>query len=239
MKWYRGISIVLAIFMASFFVTPFSRALQSTSYRFDEATLGAGGQIQASSTNFQSRNSSGDIAVGESASSNFQVASGSQTTNDPTLSFVINNFDANFGSFSATTPATATASFSIINYTAYGYVVQIAGNTPANGSHTIPGMSSSGPSDPGSEQFGINLVANTSPASIGANPVQDLFGQGVASNNYNTPNTFRYVSGEIIASAPKSSGKTTYTLTYLVNVDNLTPGGKYTSNQTLVVTGTY
>jgi hypothetical protein len=117
--------------------------------------------------------------------------------------------------------------------------VQITGTPPSNGNYSIPAMTTPGGAVAGIEQFGINLAANTTPSSFGANPVQTIFGVGTAEANYSTPNNFRYVSGDTIASAPKSSGKTTYTLSYIVNVNSLTPGGKYSSNQTIIVTGTY
>ena len=100
-------------------------------------------------------------------------------------------------------------------------------------------MPDSGPSQIGIEQFGINLVANTAPASVGANPVFGLFASGAASPNYGSSNTYRYVSGETIALAEKSSGVTTYTISYIANVGNLTPGGQYKSNQIIICTGTY
>lgn len=215
-------------------------ALQSDNFIFDETSVGAGGLVQSSSANFQGNGSTlGDIAIGNAASENFQIETGSQTTADPTLTFAVENFDADFGSFSATNGTVATASFSVINYTSYGYVVQVAGESPRNGDHEIDAMSETGDPIPGTEQFGLNLVANTIPESVGQNPQSDEFGFGEASPNYDEANRFRFVSGETIAFAPKSSGKTTYTISYLVNVGSLTPGGKYTSNQTLIVTGTY
>ena len=213
--------------------------LVSPNYRFDESSIGAGGLIQSSSASYQGSDTIGDVAIGNAASTNYQVGAGSNTTNDPTLSFSINNGAINFGSFTASNATTTTANFSVSNYTSYGYVVQIIGNAPSNGSHALPAMSTTGPSTAGGEQFGINLVANTSPVSVGANPSSSQFGFGVASTNYATPNQFRYVSGETIASAPKSSGITNYTISYLVNVAGLTPGGNYSSNQTIIVTGTY
>lgn len=212
---------------------------QSPNYRLDESTIGAGGMLQASSPNYQASSSTGDLAVGNSGSGNFQIDAGSKTTNDPTLSFSMDNGGVNFGSFTPSAATTTTSHFTISNYTSYGYVVQIAGNPPTNGSHTITAMDTTSTSQPGFEQFGINLVANTSPTSVGANPNNGQFGFGSASTNYGTSNRYRYVSGETIASAPKSSGETIYTISYLVNVGSLTPGGKYTSNQTLIVTGTY
>lgn len=212
---------------------------QSPNYRLDESTLGAGGVLQSSSANYQASSTTGDIAVGNSTSQNFQVDAGSKTTNDPTLSFSMNSNGVNFGSFTPANATVTTATFSVSNYTSYGYVVQIVGNPPSNGNHTIPALSTTSTSQAGIEQFGINLVANTSPVSVGANPNNGQFGFGTAAPNYGTSNKYRYVSGETIASAPKSSGETIYTLSYLINVGSLTPGGKYTSSQTLVVTGTY
>lgn len=216
-----------------------AQSLQSSNFRFDESTIGAGGLNQSNSTNYQSSNSTGDLSVGNTASGNYQIDTGSQTTNDPTLSFALNNTDINFGNFTASSASVTTANFSVSNYTSYGYVVQIAGTAPSNGTHTLDAMAIKGPSQSGIEQFGINLVANTLPVSVGANPNNGQFGFGVAAPAYATSNEYRYVSGETIAFAPKSSGVTTYTLSYLINVGSLTPGGQYKSNQTLIVTGTY
>lgn len=212
---------------------------QSSNYRLIESSIGSGSAIQSSSSNFQARESIGDIAVGNAASSNFQVDSGAITTNEPNLAVSIPSGNIIFPSFSATTPSVTTATFSVLNYTSYGYVVQIIGTPPNNNGYTIPPLTNGTASVPGTEQFGINLVANTSPASIGANPDNNQFGFGEASPNYGTPNQFRFVSGETVALAPKSSGITNYTISFLVNVAGLTPGGQYTSNQTLVITGTY
>jgi hypothetical protein len=193
---------------------------------------------QSNSANYVGRDSIGDLGVGTSASNNYQVQAGSTTTYNPSLSVSIGGASVGFNSFSASGPTTTTANFSVLNYTSYGYVVQLAGNPPSNGSTTINAMATTGPSVAGTSQFGINLVANTSPVSVGANPDTGQFGFGSASANYGTSNQYRYVSGETIAQSTKSSGLTTYTITYLINVAPLTPGGIYTSNQTLIITGT-
>lgn len=239
-----GVTASLGIALA-LFITPANatETLQSPNYRFDESSVGTGGLMQGSSTNYRVESATGDLSVGSAASGNYQLEAGSRTSPDPTLTFSVDNANANLGKFSATAASTATASFSIINYTSYGYVVQLVGEPPKYGSNEINAMTANAASQPGIEQFGVNLVANTSPASFGANPDNGTppndFGFGQVATNYDTPNQFRYVSGETIALAPKSSGKTTYTLSYLVNVAALTPSGTYTSDQTLVVTGTY
>lgn len=213
--------------------------LQSSNYKFDESSIGSGGSIQSSSTNYQSIDAIGSTAIGNSTSANYQIEAGSKTTSEPTLSFAVNNGNANFGSFTPSGASTATATFSVSDYTSYGYVVQLLGNPPSNGAHTLPAMTTTGPSVAGTEQFGVNLVANTSPTSLGANPDHGQFGFGSATANYGTSNQYRYVSGESIVSAPKSSGVTIYTLSYIVNVASLTPGGQYSSAQVLICTGTY
>lgn len=231
-------AVVICVFLSVNIVTAES-ILKSTNYQLDETTAGSGGLEQSSSNNYTVSGATGDLSVGESSSGNYQIQAGSKTTNDPTLSFNFDNPSANFTDFSPTNASTATATFSISNYTSYGYIVQLFGNPPSNGNHTISAMSTTASSQVGIEQFGINLVANTSPTSVGANPNNGQFGFGSITTNYSTSNKYRYVSGETIAQAPKSSGITVYTISYLVNVASITPGGKYTSNQTLIITGTY
>jgi hypothetical protein len=188
------------------------------------------------------------LGLGDSAGSGYQLNNGHVTTPDPTLTFAVNDFDIAFPEFSPSVAATTTSTFQVINYTSYGYIVQIYGTPPTNNNRTITAMGTTSPepSQVGNEQFGINLVANTSPVSVGANPDNNnnvqyskQFGFGQASTNYDTANNYRFVSGETVAEAPKSSGQTLYTISYLVNVDNLTPGGKYINNLTLICIGTY
>ena len=213
--------------------------LQSNNYRFDESVIGGSGLNQESSGSYQLGELIGDLGVGNSASTNYQVNSGYYTTSDPALTFIVDTSAVSFGNFSAAVATTTTSTFQVLDYTSYGYIVQILGSTPTNGSSVIPGLTTNTPSQAGTTQFGINLVANTSPTAVGADPNNGAFGFGVAAANYNTANSYRYISGETIASGPKSSGNTIYTLTYLVNVSAQTTGGQYTSNQTLVCIGTY
>jgi len=232
--------LLLVCFVASS-TNAFAETLQSPNYKLDESSIGSDDSIQSSSANYKTDNGAGigALSIGNSASENYQIENGTKTSPNPTLSFAINNSNVNFGSFSPGSATTATANFSISNYTSYGYAVQIIGKSPSNGNHSINAMSSAEASQTGTEQFGINLVANTLPISVGANPDKGKFGFGAVAPNYGVSNKYRYVSGETIATSPKSSGITTYTISYIVNVNSLTPGGQYTSDQTIVVTGTY
>ncbi len=235
---WAGVSLAI---IGSVLVGQFAYAVdpKSANYQIDGSSVGTGGLYGATSANYQANSSTGDIAVGSSSSTNFQVDSGTKTPHAPTLSFAVNTTNAQFGKLSPTQATTTTSSFTVSNYTSYGYVVQIYGSPPTNAGHTLTAMTTSDISKPGTEQFGINLVANTSPVSFGANPDNGQFGFGTVDPNYNVANNFRYVSGDTIASASKSSGATTYTISYLVNVGGFTPGGTYSTDETLVVTGTY
>ncbi len=216
----------------------------SSNYRIDESFIGPGGTLESNSANYSTApggQSLGNIGVGESESTNYKTQAGTTTTNDPSLTCSVGTSSLNFGSLSTSATATATATFSVLNYTSYGYIVQIVGATPVTGSHNLAAMNPGAASSIGTEQFGINLVDNSSP-NIGTDPVQtpdSSFSFGAAATNYGTPNTFRYGNGEAIAQATKTSGLTDYTVSYIINVANTTPGGSYSGSQTLVCIGTY
>ncbi len=233
--------LVGALTMGSLLVSPIAGAVdpKSSNFQFNESSIGTGGLYGASSSNYSASSSTGDVTVGNSSSTNFQVDSGTKTQRDPTLSFSVNSSAIQFGQLTPSQTLTGNSSFSVSNYTTYGYTVQLTGPTPTTGTHSIAAMDVAATPQIGVEQFGINLVANTAPISFGANPDNGQFGYGSVMPNYSTANKFRYVSGEVIAQAPKSSGVTNYTISYVINVSPLTAGGSYLANQTLIVTGTY
>jgi hypothetical protein len=217
-------------------------AASSPNYQINESVLGGTGSLNSSSANYQQAASVGAAAIGgqypaggNSSSPNYQTNGGYETTSDPALSFgVTGGSTVNFGSLSTAATVTATSTFSVTNYTSYGYIVQMVGTPPQNGSYTLAAMSGGG-SSIGSEQFGINLRANTAP-SVGADPSG---GAGVAASGYNSVNSYNYSSGDTIASAPKSSGQTNFTISYIANAATTTPSGTYSGAFTLICTGTY
>jgi hypothetical protein len=214
-------------------------ALASSNYQFNETSLGGIGTAKTQSAGFQALTSGGIIGFGNQQGTLTQTNPGHETTNDPALSFAVASSSLNFADFSPATTSTATSTFAVSDYTSYGYIVQVIGTPPTNSGHIISAMSSTGVSTAGAEQFGINLVANTSPTSLGSNPNFGQFGFGAPTANYGTTNNYRFVSGETIASAPKSSGTTVYTISYIVNVSSLTIGGQYGGSQTILCTATF
>lgn len=151
--------------------------------------------------------------------------------------------------FSPTDTATATSQMAASTNAVNGYAITINGPTLTSGSNTIQAMSTATTSARGSAQFGLNLKANTTATSTVAagseiTPTSngtDLRGQ--AFTGYNTVDTFKYTSGDVVAnSANGGAGPTNsqrYTATYIANVPGSQPAGTYTTTLTYVCTPTF
>jgi len=164
------------------------------------------------------------------------------TDNEPFLDMIIEPGDSNLGVLSTERTATKTTNIKIRSYLiAGGYTVQIMGTPPKFGDHYLETPSSPTPAKAGTEQFGINVVANTSP-SVGANPVQVPADQkvfGEVDDNYKVPNNFMYKADDVIARGVTDSGRTDYTLSMIVNIASSTPAGKYTGDFMVMVIPAY
>ncbi len=206
----------------------------SPSYKVNEAFFGVGGELSDASANYQAKIALGELGIDHSSSANFQVYSGFNTTDRPLLEVAVTGGTFDFGQLSSTTVSAITTVFTVRNYLSSGYTVRLGGTPPKNSgtSYTLSNMSSSSASAPGTEQFGVNLAANTltGPGTFGAVPAQvpdSTFGFGVANAGYNTTNLFKYVENDPFASSPKSSGTTQYTMSAIANISKTTPGGSY------------
>lgn len=222
----------------------------SSTYGVDEVFMGSGGLNDASSASYRARASLGDTGVGNSGSASYQAYGGFTTTNDPYLEFIVTNPNVDLGVLTAASTKTTTATFSVRTYLANGYNVVNAGDPPVTGAgptlHYLNNLTSPTASSFGTEQFGINLVANTFPATLAGgvskDPVQvpdSSYSFGTAAVNYNTPDLYKYVKGDTIATSNKSSGRTDYTVSYVYNISEITPAGDYLFNHVLVATSTY
>jgi hypothetical protein len=214
----------------------------SNSYLIDEYFFGPGGTLDSTSDSYTIRASVGDIGVGNTLGTLFQLYSGYTTTDVPYLEMVVTPATINLGLMSVSAPATGEATFYVRTYLASGYAVTTFPDPPVNGNYHIANLATPTASSPGTEQFGINLVANTQPVEFGADPVQqpdENFGFGSAAANYDDPNLFTYNNGDTIAGSDSSSGTTVYTISYMMNVGELTPGGVYTMDHTLIATSTF
>lgn len=106
-----------------------------------------------------------------------------------------------------------------------GYSMWVVGTPMTSGSNVLTAMAG-GPAVRNTSQFGMNLRANGAP-SVG----QDVQGPGAGAvtANYNTPNNFRFSSGDILATSPTPDDNRKYTVSYIVNIPSSQPGGVYST----------
>lgn len=166
------------------------------------------------------------------------------TPNEPFLEMSINTSTADLGVLDSTAAKTANATFTVRAYTDSGYTVATISQPPKTSTGlTLTPMTALGSSTVGTEQFGMNLVANTSPANFGTNPSKepdDTFAQGKAAPGYDTQNQYKYNPGDIIAETGDNGwGQTTYTISYIANIGPITKAGQYSMVHDLVAVPTY
>lgn len=227
----------------------------STNYKANEVFFGSGGDPNQSSANYNAKTSlGGGFASGFTSSSAYQAYSGFLSPNEPFLELAIDSGSVNLGTLIAGTTATGTALFHVRAYVDSGYTVQSMSQAPTYtsgaGSHTLTPINPTAPSNSSKEQFGINLVSNTSPATFGTNPVNqptNAYAFGQAATGYSTGNQYKYLAGDIIACSGSGGvcgntsgwGRTDYTISYIANTTLVTPAGSYVMVQDLVVVATY
>ncbi len=209
---------------------------KSTHYTVTETQIGAGSALKDCSANYCGKISVGDTTVGRASSANYSAQFGSNTSDAPLLEVITVAGNQDMGVLDNTKTGTAVSTIKVRNYLSDGYVLQITGTPPSQGVHHLTALTTPSTSHAGAEQFGINLANNTAP-NIGADPLQvpsGTFSFGttgcddmVTECDYGTPDLFKYVDGDIVAHSTKSTGETDYTMSMIINVSNVTPGGRY------------
>ena len=186
----------------------------------------------------------GDTTVGNTSSNGYQAFAGFNTTEDPYIEFVVTANTINLGYLTTSATTTAVGQFSVRAWQAGSYIVTTQSDPPTNtgsGAHQLATVTGSpAGTSPGTERFGINLVANTAPTTFGSDPVPtNGMAVGQAAAGYDTPDVYKYQRGDIVASANSSSSVTDYTVSYVFDISNVTPSGEYVFRHNLVAVGTY
>lgn len=216
----------------------------STNYQVNESAFSSGSGIDSNSASYNARGSVGDLGVGEANSTSYGAFAGPISPEDEYLELNITNGTVNLGTINTTTTGTGTSTFYVRTYINGGYVIVTMSPPPTNGTKTLAGMASTALSSQGTEQFGINLVANTLPVVQGANPSQQpngSFANGIAAAGYATTNQYKYVVGGTIAQSGsgRAWGQTNYTISYIANAGPVTSGGLFSANHDIVCVPTY
>lgn len=155
---------------------------------------------------------------------------------EETLSFTLTSATVALGTLTSGTTGSGTSTMSASTNASGGYVISANGATLTSGANTIGALASNAGSTQGSAQFGINLMANTTP-SVGT--AVSGSGSGTAASNYNTSNSYRFVTGETVASASAATNSNTYTVSYIANIPGNQPAGSYSTTLTYIATATF
>jgi hypothetical protein len=153
------------------------------------------------------------------------------------LTFSLGSNSVALGTLSVSTVATGSHTMTLATNGTSGASVTVSGTTLTSGANTILACATGCTTLPGTAQFGLNLAANTSP-SVGAAPTGSA-PIGTVATNYGTVNSFRFVSGETVATAATPVNTTTYTVSYLANIAGVTPAGSYTTSLTYNATANF
>lgn len=118
-----------------------------------------------------------------------------------------------------------------------GFAITANGIPPSAGTNVIDGSSKPAPSLPGSNQFGINLVANNAPI-VGNNP-EGVWANALASADYSIPNQYKYKSGDVVAYSPNVSLMKKFTVSYILNSSKDLKAGVYSTTITYIASGRF
>src|SRR5579862_7352962 len=99
MAWKQTIKCLLLTLLCLLLTPAVALAAQSSSsnYQVNEVFFGSGGELNACSSNFCSKQSAGETAVGNTASPNFQAQAGFNTDRTPFIQFNVSAVSINVG----------------------------------------------------------------------------------------------------------------------------------------------
>lgn len=118
-----------------------------------------------------------------------------------------------------------------------GFAITATGDPLSAGTNVIDAPAMPTVSQPGTNQFGINLVANNSP-SVGNDP-EGTWENAVPTPGYGVPNQFKYVPGDVVAYSPNVSLMKKFTVSYIVNSREDLRAGVYTTTITYIASGRF
>lgn len=154
--------------------------------------------------------------------------------------FCVNSDDvyySDMGELSPDQTLTAQSQMAVGTNASAGFAITASGTPLAAGTNVIDSPTTPTESKKGSNQFGMNLVANSSPV-VGEDP-NGPFANAVASADYSVPNKYKFVSGDVIAYSPNVSLMKRFTVSYIVNSSKDLRAGVYTTTITYLASGRF
>lgn len=157
----------------------------------------------------------------------------------PTLTFAISSATVALGPITSATNGTGSHTIAVATNASGGFVVTYNGATLTSGLNTIAANAGSTQAA-GTEEFGINLKANTSPAAIGSNPVTNSGATCTPHADYNTADTYKFVASTTTTMTNMTSpADCTFTVAYVADVATTTEAGSYTTDITYIGSGNF
>lgn len=158
-----------------------------------------------------------------------EVADNCASTND--------TYYRDMGTLNTNNTLTAQSQMAVGTNASGGFAITANGAPPSAGINIIEPLTSPSESVPGSNQFGINLVANTSPA-VGNDP-EGEWANAVASSDYSVADKYKYVPGDVVAFSPNVSLMKKFTVSYIVNASSNLRAGVYSTTITYIASGRF
>ena len=147
-----------------------------------------------------------------------------------------NNY-SDMGQLSAQSTLLAQSQMAVGTNASGGFAITANGNPMSAGTNVIDSPATPTPSQQGTNQFGINLVANNEPV-VGGDPV-GTWANAAPSPDYSIPNKYKYVPGDVVASSPGVSLMKKFTVSYIVNSNENLRAGVYTTTITYIASGRF
>ena len=214
---------------------------ESSNYIIFADVISSGGAATSTSDSYSLADTIGEAMIlsATSTSASYGIKAGFQELYpDQFLSFSISNTAISLGTLSRTQTKTNSHTMTLATNATNGFLVTVSGSTLSSGGNTISAIgSSAAAASIGNEQFGINLVANSTP-SIGANP-SGTAPIGSAAAQYNTANFFAFNSGATVASSAGNINQTIFTVSYIANIASGTEAGTYATTLTYSATANF
>lgn len=144
---------------------------------------------------------------------------------------------ADMGQLSAKSTLLAQSQMSVGTNASAGFAITANGTPLSAGTSVIDGSTTPTESKQGTNQFGINLVANNLPA-VGSDP-EGTWANAIPTPDYGTPNHYKYVPGDVVAYSPNVSLMKKFTVSYIVNSSPNLRAGVYTTTITFIASGRF
>lgn len=215
--------------------------MESTNYVIWADVFSSGGTEDSTSANYGLSDTIGEAIIlsATSTSANYGTKAGfREMYPDQYLTLSVGATEVNLGTLSTSEAKTGSHTMTIATNAAGGFTTTVSGLTLTSGANDVNAIGAAAvASTPGTEQFGINLIANTSP-SVGADP-SGTAPIGSAASQYNTANLFAFSTGNTVATSTSPINSTIFTVSYLANISTDTVAGSYSTTLTYSATANF